>query len=43
MRGAPTLVPPATTQPPAWVEKVETPGCLVLTVEKELLHAVKCP
>ena len=25
------------------LEKVETPGCLVLTVEKELLHAVKCP
>jgi predicted esterase len=25
------------------LEKVESPGCLVLTVEKELLHAVKCP
>src|ERR1017187_5395970 len=25
------------------LEKIESPGCLVLTVEKELLHAVKCP
>jgi predicted esterase len=25
------------------LEKVESPGCVVLTVEKELLHAVKCP
>jgi hypothetical protein len=25
------------------LEKIESPGCLLLTVEKELLHAVKCP
>jgi hypothetical protein len=25
------------------LDKIESPGCLVLTVEKELLHAVKCP
>ncbi|MBZ5620046.1 MAG: hypothetical protein LAQ69_15175 [Acidobacteriia bacterium] len=42
------------TVPPHWadsklywnglaMEKIESPGCLVLTVEKELLHAVKCP
>jgi dienelactone hydrolase len=43
------------TVPPQWaqdsrllwngltLEKVEGPGCYVLTVEKELLHAAKCP
>jgi predicted esterase len=43
------------TVPPQWaqdsrllwngltLEKVEGPGCFVLTVEKELLHAAKCP
>ncbi len=43
------------TIPPEWasdsklfwnglaLEKIEAPGCLLLTVEKELLHAVKCP
>ena len=25
------------------LEKIEGPGCFVLTVEKELLHAAKCP
>jgi hypothetical protein len=25
------------------LEKIEGPGCLLLTVDKELLHAVKCP
>ncbi|SPE33982.1 conserved exported hypothetical protein [Candidatus Sulfopaludibacter sp. SbA6] len=25
------------------LEKIESPGCLVLTVEQELLHAEKCP
>jgi hypothetical protein len=43
------------TVPPQWaqdshllwngltLEKLEGPGCFVLTVEKELLHAAKCP
>jgi hypothetical protein len=42
------------TIPPEWaqdsrllwnglaLEKIEAPGCFVLTVEKELLHAAKC-
>ena len=25
------------------LEKIEEPGCILLTVEKELLHAAKCP
>jgi len=43
------------TIPPAWasgarlywnglsLENIQTPGCLLLTVDKELLHAAKCP
>src|SRR5689334_16437553 len=42
------------TIPPAWaqdsrlswnglaIEKIEAPGCYLLTIEKELLHAAKC-
>jgi hypothetical protein len=25
------------------LEKIEEPGCILLTVEKEVLHAAKCP